>query len=89
MRCGRREHLGHYVPAAENASCSEQIGHTGELQSRSECIAGGIHLNPLFGRPLVAFVFSVVVLWLSVQIGAKVATKLRPPREEERDDLSG
>lgn len=33
------------------------------------------------------FVLSLVVLWLSVQIGARVGTKLRPPREEERDDL--
>lgn len=44
-------------------------------------------MNPLFSRPLVVFVFSLVVLWLSVQIGAKVGTRLRPPREEERDDL--
>src|SRR5271167_3622955 len=45
------------------------------------------NLNPLFGRPLVVFVFSLVVLWLSVQIGAKFGSKLRPIREEERDDI--
>jgi len=32
-------------------------------------------------------VFSLAVLWLSVQVGARGGTKLRPPREEERDDL--
>lgn len=31
--------------------------------------------------------FSLVVLWLSVQIGARVGTRLRPPLEEEREDL--
>jgi len=41
----------------------------------------------LFSRPLIVFVFSLVVLWLSVQVGAKFGKKLRPPREEERDDL--
>ncbi len=41
----------------------------------------------LFTRPLIVFVFSLLVLWLSVQIGTRVGTKLRPPREEERDDL--
>jgi hypothetical protein len=41
----------------------------------------------LFERPLIVFVFSLAVLWLSVQIGARIGTKLRPPREEERDDL--
>lgn len=41
----------------------------------------------LFERPLVVFVFSLVVLWLSVQIGAKIGTHVRPPKEDERDDL--
>ena len=42
----------------------------------------------LFIRPLVVFLFSLVVLWVAVQIGARIGTRLRPPREEERDDLS-
>ena len=33
------------------------------------------------------FVFSLVVLWLSVQIGTRIGTHVRPPREDERDDL--
>jgi hypothetical protein len=41
----------------------------------------------LFDRPLIVFVFSLAVLWIAVQIGAGISTKLRPPREEERDDL--
>lgn len=44
-------------------------------------------MNPLFGRPLLLLAFSLVVLWISVQIGAKIARRLRPPLEEERDDL--
>ena len=41
----------------------------------------------LFERPLFVFVFSLVVLWLSVQIGTRIGTHVRPPREDERDDL--
>jgi len=41
----------------------------------------------LFERPLVVFVFSLVVLWVSVQIGTRIGTHVRPPREDERDDL--
>ena len=33
------------------------------------------------------FVFSLVVLWVSVQIGTRIGTHVRPPREDERDDL--
>lgn len=44
-------------------------------------------MNPLFSRPLAVFLFSLVVLWLSVQIGAKFGSKLHPIREEERDDI--
>jgi hypothetical protein len=37
--------------------------------------------------PLVVLAFSLVVLWLSVRIGAFVGRKLRPLQEDERADL--
>jgi hypothetical protein len=38
--------------------------------------------------PLLVFAISLVVLWLSVQIGAFFGRKLRPVQDDERDDLS-
>jgi hypothetical protein len=45
------------------------------------------NLIKLLNFPLVVFVFSLVALWLSVQIGALVSRKLRPVQGDERDDL--
>jgi hypothetical protein len=44
-------------------------------------------VTTLFDRPIFLFVFSVLVLWLSVQAGAFVARKMRPLGEEDRADL--
>jgi hypothetical protein len=41
----------------------------------------------LFTRPLVVFVFSLVVLWLAVQVGGRLRKTFPPPRNDERDDL--
>jgi hypothetical protein len=49
--------------------------------------SGEEFLDPLFGRPLVVLVFSLVVLWLSVQLGAYLRKKLPPPQDDERSDL--
>ena len=38
--------------------------------------------------PFVVLVVSLVVLWLSVKIGVTLASKLRPVKNEERDDLT-
>jgi hypothetical protein len=45
-------------------------------------------LSTIFRFPLVVFVLSLMVLWLSVQVGAFLARKVRPVRDDERDDLS-
>lgn len=37
--------------------------------------------------PLVVFALSALALWVSVQIGSLTAKKLRPVRDDERDDL--
>jgi hypothetical protein len=37
--------------------------------------------------PFVVFALSAAILWLSVQFGAFLATKLRPVKEDERSDL--
>jgi len=41
----------------------------------------------LFTRPLVVLVFSLAVLWISVQLGGRFRKKLPPPREDEGSDL--
>jgi len=40
-----------------------------------------------FTRPLVVLVFSLVLLWLSVQLGARLRRRFPPPEQDERDDL--
>lgn len=44
-------------------------------------------MTTIFDFPLALFAVSVVILWLSVQIGALVGAKLHPVRQDERDDL--
>jgi len=41
----------------------------------------------LFMRPLVVFVFSLAVLWLSVQFGIRLRKKLPPPEDDKQSDL--
>jgi hypothetical protein len=45
-------------------------------------------LSKILNFPLAVFAFSLVALWLSVQIGAFVVRKLRPLQDDDRDDLS-
>jgi hypothetical protein len=45
------------------------------------------NLINILNFPPVVFAFSLVALWLSVQIGASVGRKLRPVQDDERDDL--
>jgi len=40
-----------------------------------------------FTRPLAVLVFSLALLWLSVQLGTRFRKKFPPPRENERSDL--
>ena len=44
-------------------------------------------MKTLLGRPLAFFVLSLLILWLSAQIGAFIRRK-RPLREDERDDFA-
>lgn len=44
-------------------------------------------MSELLNFPLVVLAISLIVLWLSVQIGGFIAVKLRPVKEDERDDL--
>jgi hypothetical protein len=41
----------------------------------------------ILDRPLVLFAFSVVTLWLSVAIGGFIGMKLRPPSDDEKENL--
>jgi len=43
-------------------------------------------MNPI-NLPRVFFVISLVVLWLSVVLGAYIGQRVRPLKEEERDDF--
>jgi hypothetical protein len=45
-------------------------------------------LKTLLSHPFGVFGFSLVVLWLSVQIGTLVDQKLRPIQDNEREDLA-
>ena len=45
-------------------------------------------LNSILKLPHAVFAFSIVALWLSVQIGAFLAREIRPVQEEEREDLN-
>lgn len=38
-------------------------------------------------RPVLLFLFSLVLLWLSVQVGSLLARKMRPVGDEDRADL--
>jgi len=44
-------------------------------------------VSTLINHPPAVFVVSLVILWLSVQIGGRVGRKLRPVHEDEREDL--
>ena len=44
-------------------------------------------MRTLLGRTLVFFVLSLLILWLSVQVGAFIRGK-RPLPEDERDDFA-
>ncbi len=44
-------------------------------------------LSELLKFPFLVFVFSLLVLGLSVLIGAYLFSRIRPVKEEERDDL--
>ena len=44
-------------------------------------------MSTLINHPPAVFVVSLVILWLSVQIGGRVGRKLRPVHEDEREDL--
>ena len=46
------------------------------------------NLTKILNSPLAVFAFSLVALWVSVQIGAFVARKLRPLQDDDRSDLS-
>jgi hypothetical protein len=45
-------------------------------------------LNSILRLPHAVFAFSMVALWLSIQIGAFLAREMRPVQEEEREDLN-
>lgn len=47
----------------------------------------GADLSTLLRYPVVVFVFSLVAMWLSVQVGGFIGRKVRPVRDDERDDL--
>ena len=44
-------------------------------------------MSSLLNRPLLVLLVSLVVLSLSVRIGIFIARKIRPPREDEKNDL--
>lgn len=44
-------------------------------------------MNALLNRPTLVLLLSLVVLWISARIGVYIATKVRPPREDEKHDL--
>jgi hypothetical protein len=44
-------------------------------------------LSTILNFPVIIFVLSLSVLWLAVQAGATLAHKLRPVKDDERDDL--
>jgi hypothetical protein len=44
-------------------------------------------MHPIKDFPLLVFVFSLLVLWLSANLGAFFCQKIRPLREEEREDF--
>ena len=41
----------------------------------------------IFARPLAVFVFSLVLLWLAVQLGARLRKKFPPTADDEHSDL--
>jgi len=47
----------------------------------------GANLSRLLNQPVVVFLFSLVALWIAVQVGGFVSRKLRPVEDDERDDL--
>src|SRR6516164_4962696 len=55
--------------------------------TQRETNSGGTNVKTLLGRPLAFFVLSLLILWLSAQIGAFIRRK-RPLREDERDDFA-
>ncbi|MBV8281998.1 MAG: hypothetical protein JO347_08040, partial [Candidatus Eremiobacteraeota bacterium] len=44
-------------------------------------------MSEILNMPFVVLVVSLALLWLSVQVGALAARKLRPMTEDERQDL--
>ena len=44
-------------------------------------------MTSLLNHPLLFFLVSVVVLWVAVRIGAYIASRIRPPHEDEKRDL--
>ena len=44
-------------------------------------------MNNLMNFPFLVFVLSLVVLWFSSNLGAFLGKRLRPLKEEERDDF--
>lgn len=44
-------------------------------------------MSEILNFPLVVFATSLVILWLSVEIGGLLASTVRPVKEDERDDL--
>lgn len=44
-------------------------------------------METIFSRPIVDFVLTAAVVWLSMQTGAFVCRRRRPLRDDERDDL--
>lgn len=44
-------------------------------------------MNVIFHFPFVFFAASLVILWLSVELGALISRKFRPVKDSERDDL--
>src|SRR6516164_5915956 len=45
-------------------------------------------MSAILDHPLAVFALSLVILWLSVQIGALVGKKMHPLPSDERDDFS-
>src|SRR5215471_18141434 len=44
-------------------------------------------MNNLLNHPFLVSVLSLVVLWFSSNLGAFISQRLRPLKEEERDDF--
>lgn len=84
-RVQSRSKLEQNGPSGRKPGDRPHKGTEGRSPLTDSCGSRGTKLTKILSSPILVFVFFLVALWLSVQVGAFVSPRLHPVREDERE----